>query len=63
MGRSFDQEDSGGFEKFRKKPKQYKKGKNNRSNHRQVLRDQFSSGNDVENSNDEYLKWEEENER
>jgi len=42
----FNDNDNSGFEKFSKKPKNYKKGKNNRSNKKQILKDAFTSAKD-----------------
>jgi hypothetical protein len=47
----YNDENSSGFEKFSKKPKNYKKGKNNRSNKKQILKDTFTT---AQNS-DSYL--------
>lgn len=45
----YEDNDSSGFEKFSKKPKNYKKGKNNRSNKKQILKDAFSSAQNPDN--------------
>lgn len=65
MGRTYSDSD-GGFEKFSKKPKKFKKGKGNRSNQKQFIRDTFVNNN-IDNIDDkDFYKvedWEKDEER
>ena len=53
-------DDSGNFERFKKRPKNPQKGKHNRSNEKQMIRDHFpQSQNDNWDDYEEFIeKWE-----
>lgn len=56
MARSYN-DDGDGFEKFQKKPKNYKKGKDNRSNQKQYLRSHFKDDTHLEDDAERYEEW------
>jgi hypothetical protein len=54
-------DDSGNFERFKKRPKNPQKGKQNRSNEKQMIRDHFVNNNndELDDFNDDFMeKWE-----
>jgi len=57
MGRSYE-DDDGGFERIRRKPKNPKKGKDNRSNQKQYIRDHFLNNPNLEDEDlDVFEDW------
>ena len=65
MGRTYSEED-GGFQKFNKKPRNIKKGKGNRSNQKQFIRDTFLNNNVDSIDDDNYYQiedWEKDEKR
>jgi len=61
MARHDDYGDESSFERFKKRPKNPKKGKHNRSNERQMIKDHFVNNNQdhLDDFNDDFMeKWE-----
>jgi hypothetical protein len=62
MPKHYDYGDESDFERVKRRPKNPKKGKHNRSNEKQMIRDHFVNNNQdhLDDFNDDFMKkWEE----